>query len=355
MFDQKKIISMFNDIAKRYDVASEIVSFGADSTWKSKSIQRTLGYLNTDKDIKILDIACGTGSMIEKFRDILDKNRICDYKIYGVDPSSKMIEIAKSKFNDIDFFETKADKMPFEDKSMDLISIAYGVRNMINIQSSLDEIYRVLDDDGVLLILEFFKDSDSTSYINYAKNLYIKHMVPLIGGVVSKNKESFEYLASSIEAFGTTKEFQDKLESSGFEIIYIRGFMFDVAHCMIITKSKEKQPKEKITPKKLTPKKSSISKEQLPYYRALKTVTMKCFVSYYEYFAKENMSNKEITQIMQKDSNYTKDSCCSRISNARFIVNNGYAKEALEYILKANRVDESTRRKAKKILKNNFS
>jgi len=343
--DQKKIISMFNDIAERYDIASKTVSFGVESIWKTKSIQRVLNYIDANKKIKIVDVACGTGSMLEKFQDILEQNRIFSYSLSGVDPSCEMLKIAKSRFENIDFYETQANKMPFENSSVDLISIAYGVRNIVNIDDSLDEMYRVLDKDGVLLILDFFKNKHKLSYISYIRDLYIQYIIPIVGGFISKNKESFEYLSSSIESFNTTKEFQDKLENHGFEVVYARSFSFDVSNCMIIKKTKEVKHKE------VASKKSSNAKESLPFHRALKTVTMKCFVLYYKYFSQEEISNKEIVEIIRKDNNYTKDSCHSRISNARFIINNGYTKEALEYIVKANRVDDSTKRKARKILK----
>jgi demethylmenaquinone methyltransferase/2-methoxy-6-polyprenyl-1,4-benzoquinol methylase len=352
MSKQKKIISMFNDIADKYDISNSFISLGIESIWRAKSCKIALNYAVNRDNLFIGDVACGTGAMIGEWSKVVSKYRSVDYSIKGIDPSSKMLKIAKEKYPNNEFFLSTADKLPFDDNSVDILSISYGMRNIVNKEDSFDEMYRVLKDDGILVVIEFFDDKN-TSFISSIKNFYIKYIMPIIGGIITKHKKSYEYLSSSIEEIGDIKSFQDRLRNRGLEAVYVRGFTFDIAYCMIVKKvasfninktNKKKNIKSKV--------KENTDDVDLPFFRALKTVSMRCFIKYYDDFTNKDITTKKLITKMQKSETYTKDSCQSRISNARFILKNGYTQEALEYIIDANRVDDSTRRKARKILKN---
>ncbi len=117
---QEKIIEMFNQIAPTYDKANRILSFGADVAWRKKACQRVMS-LYLKKDLKIADIACGTGDMIEIWQESALKMEKNILNIKGIDPSSGMLNVAKEKFPNVEFIEAGAQNLPLESQSLDIL------------------------------------------------------------------------------------------------------------------------------------------------------------------------------------------------------------------------------------------
>ena len=222
---QKKIVKMFDEIAPSYDIVNRIVSFGSDKLWRKIAIKKSLKHL--PKNPKILDVACGSGDMIEEWKKYTDN-------IIGLDPSQKMLEVARKRFPEIKFYQGLAQNLPFNDESFDVISISFGIRNVVEIQKAIEEFARVLKKEGILLILEFTK-ADRKSILRNCIDFYSNKILPKIGGIISGNKEAYEYLPNSIQKFYTLNELCEKLNKK-FEVIEAKNFKLSPASMIIAKK-----------------------------------------------------------------------------------------------------------------------
>ncbi len=220
---QEKIVKMFDEIAPSYDLVNRIVSFGSDKIWREKAIKEALKYI---KNPKILDVACGSGDMIEVWKKYSDD-------ITGLDASAGMLEVAKKRFPEITFYQGLAQNLPFENESFDTISISFGIRNVVEPDKAIEEFARVLKKNGILLILEFTKPYKKTTIRN-AIDFYSNKILPKIGGIISKNKEAYEYLPNSIKNFYTLNELSQKLKE--FEIKVAKNFNLSPTSMIIAKK-----------------------------------------------------------------------------------------------------------------------
>ena len=362
MNTNETVDKIYDDLSSSYGWMSSALSLGGYNYFLDKTVQNAITYLayNQGVPLRILDVSCKTGKMIEKWKKNLAKNHFNEFNIKGTEVSSKMVDLAKKKYPENEVFLTPANDLPIENDSLDVVSSAYGVRNFTDDMSAYEEIFRVLKKDGIFVVLDYFSNFDPT-IAGKARDLYVKKIAPFMANRIFSKQEASDYMLRRVDGFDSSCEMQAKLEHVGFEVVYLRSFPLGFSHCIIAkkttgTRTATSKP-VKIAKKKPSKKVYSsdaqdiVDAKQLPYYRALKTVTMKCFVKYYKYFAMKELSTKDIIKKIYQDENYTKESCHSRISNGRFIINNGYAKEALEYITNANRADEETRKKAKRLLK----
>jgi demethylmenaquinone methyltransferase/2-methoxy-6-polyprenyl-1,4-benzoquinol methylase len=155
---QSDIVAMFNQIAKTYDLANRILSLGIDKLWRAKACNMVFSFYNKQHIETIVDVACGTGDLMIDWKNIATDNSIVVDKIIGIDPSIGMMEVGKTKIKDGIFIEAGAENMPLEDGSADIISISYGIRNVVKRKEALEEFARVLKPNGILVILEFTKN-----------------------------------------------------------------------------------------------------------------------------------------------------------------------------------------------------
>lgn len=234
MQKQEQIIEMFNQIAPSYDRANRILSFGVDRSWRIKGITWALQNI-THNQLDILDIACGTGDMIELWQKKSKQFGKNISSIKGIDPSSAMLEIAKQKFTNVEFIEAKAQNLPIKDESADIISISYGIRNVIEREKAFQEFFRVLKNGGFLLILEFTK-REKSGFFAWCRDFYLTHILPKLGKLISKNKQAYEYLPNSIEHFLSKDELIKELECANFTLIHYESFSFGVSSAFIAQK-----------------------------------------------------------------------------------------------------------------------
>ena len=232
---QENIIKMFNEIAKTYDLANRILSMGVDKTWRKKACNMAFNFYGKSELERIVDVACGTGDLMIDWENIAQKNSIEVKDIAGVDPSVGMMEVGKSKIPHRTFIEAGAEDMPLEDESADIISISYGIRNVVKRQQGLSEFARVLKKGGLCVILEFTKN-DKDDLAAKLTRFYMNNLMPHIGGMVSKNKDAYTYLPESIEAFITTKQMCDELKEAGLEPIFVKGYSLDMSTTFIARK-----------------------------------------------------------------------------------------------------------------------
>ncbi len=232
---QEQIIDMFDDIAKTYDLANRILSMGVDKTWRNKACNLAFSYYDNTHIEKIVDVACGTGDMMIDWKKIAKENGIVLDNIVGIDPSVGMMDVGKKKIPDGEFIEAGAEDMPVESESADMASIAYGIRNVVKRKEGLAEFARILKKDGLLVILEFTKNEKKRPQ-DLLTDFYLNKMMPIIGGMISKNKDAYTYLPESINEFITTEQMCEELESVGLKPIYVKGFSMDISTLFIARK-----------------------------------------------------------------------------------------------------------------------
>lgn len=260
---QDKIIAMFDTIAKDYDKANRILSLGIDISWRVDATKRAFKAHSDQTNQKIqrvLDVACGSGDMIIHWQKRGKKLGICIDEIIGVDPSKEMLEVAKQKLKLLDsntdsalaessashqvesntthikLFEGEAkDLYMIETQSIDILSIAYGLRNVLAYKEALSEFKRVLKRGGVLVVLDFFKNNNP-SLLDKCISLYTKHILPILGFLISKNYQAYKYLPDSMDLFLSPGELGEILQEMGFRICEIRAYNAGISHLVLAQK-----------------------------------------------------------------------------------------------------------------------
>ena len=232
---QEKIVTMFDDIASTYDLANRVLSMGIDKQWRKKGCNKAYDILDTKKIVQITDVATGTGDLLLYWRNIAKKRGIDVENFVGIDPSVGMLEVAKTKVNFSKFIEGKAQKLPIENESSDIISISYGIRNVVDRVEALEEFYRALRPNGLVVILEFTKQ-EKVGVVNKVVDFGMKKVLPKIGGFISKNYEAYQYLPESIEEFLTTDMLERELEEAGFKMRYSQSFSMGISTLLVAQK-----------------------------------------------------------------------------------------------------------------------
>ena len=200
---------MFNNIAKNYDLLNHCLSFGMDFYWRKKAIQ----YL-TNKPKNILDIATGTADFA------ISASKIKNVKIIGIDISEGMINVGKKKIikkkleKNINLQIADSENLPFEDNKFDAITAGFGVRNFEDLEKGLSEMNRVLNTNGIVVILEPSKPKYFP--LKQIYHIYFHQILPLIGKIISKDNSAYTYLPNSVDVFPSGNNFINYLENVGF-------------------------------------------------------------------------------------------------------------------------------------------
>ena len=213
MTDQHTITTMFDDIAPHYDQLNHLLSLNIDKRWRKRLSQA----ITRQRPLSILDVATGTADQaIQLAKDHPQAS------ITGIDLSEKMLEIGKEKVakkkleERIHLLSGDASALPFDDNSFDAVTVSFGVRNFSNLGQGLQEMLRVIKDQGILAILEF---SEPQNLFRIPYRCYFNHLLPRIGQTVSKNSTAYTYLPASVAAFPNPEEFTRLLEVAGLRNI----------------------------------------------------------------------------------------------------------------------------------------
>lgn len=225
---------MFDDIAGTYDTANRVLSMGIDIQWRKRACDETFTRYKNPIEL-IVDVACGTGDMMGYWAKQGKRAGREIGKILGVDPSVGMTDVGKQKFPEFEFVISEATQLPLGNESADIVSISYGIRNVVKRQEAFSEFARVLKTGGYVVILEFTKD-DKKGLLCGIKDFYLNKVLPRIGGFISKNKEAYEYLPNSIEGFLTSTMLQKELDTAGFETEFVKSFSMDISTLVIAKK-----------------------------------------------------------------------------------------------------------------------
>jgi demethylmenaquinone methyltransferase/2-methoxy-6-polyprenyl-1,4-benzoquinol methylase len=232
---QEKIVEMFDDIASTYDKANRVLSMGIDIQWRKKGCDKAFEILNKKELGQVTDVATGTGDLLIYWKEQAEKNGVTINKYVGIDPSVGMLEVARKKVDFADFIEGKAQELPIENASTDVISISYGIRNVVDRVEALQEFYRALKPGGIVMILEFTKQ-DRSGLVDKIVDFGMKNVLPRVGGFISKNYEAYKYLPDSIEEFLTTEMLSKELEEAGFEMKYTKSFSMGISTLFVAQK-----------------------------------------------------------------------------------------------------------------------
>jgi demethylmenaquinone methyltransferase/2-methoxy-6-polyprenyl-1,4-benzoquinol methylase len=203
--------SMFDDIAPRYDFLNHLLSFGVDRWWRRKAVSVIS---ETHKNPRILDVATGTCDLA------ITALRLDPRHITGIDISSKMLESGRQKIRKkglegrIDLVHAGSENIPFSPGSFDVAMVAFGARNFSDILKGLSEMHRVLDENGMIMVLEFSKPRGFPFRQLYL--FYFRMLLPLIGRIFSGNTTAYSYLPDSVMHFPDYEQFLDLMISAGF-------------------------------------------------------------------------------------------------------------------------------------------
>ncbi len=210
------IAGLFDAISCRYDLLNHILSGYTDVRWRHRVVKLTLS-----PQVKtILDVSTGTGDMAISYKRASE-----DLNIYGVDISREMLKKARLKDTGLNLINGSGLSLPFHDNTFDLLSCAFGIRNIYPRDTGLKEFYRVLRPHGRLAILEF---SMPHGLFGRVYKVYFEKILPLLGNLISRTK-SYAYLKSSVEAFPDPQTFQRMLTSAGFQNVRITSLTRGIA------------------------------------------------------------------------------------------------------------------------------
>ena len=217
---------IFDSIAPRYDLLNHLLSFGLDFYWRKKALK--LSSLNTNS--KLLDVACGTGDFAIAASKVGVKN------IIGADLSKKMLElfIKKSIWISGRTIQMVAENIPLKNDSITNITVAFGVRNFFNISDGFKSFYRILASGGKVTILEFRMPGNK--YLKGLYKFYFKNILPVIGGIISGDKEAYRYLPASVEEFDEKTDLVKLLEENGFKNVNSYNLTFGTVQIIIAVK-----------------------------------------------------------------------------------------------------------------------
>ena len=231
---QQKIVQMFDEIAGTYDTANRVLSMGIDIQWRKTACDETFSRYTKPIDL-IVDVACGTGDMMGYWAKQAKKADRTIGKILGVDPSVGMTDVGKQKFPEFEFVISEATQIPLPNESADILSISYGIRNVVRRGEAFSEFARVVKQGGYVVILEFTKD-EKKGFFFTIKDFYLNKVLPILGGIISKNRAAYEYLPTSIEGFLTASMLQKELDVAGFETEFVKSFSMDISTLVIAKK-----------------------------------------------------------------------------------------------------------------------
>jgi len=204
---------VFDSVASKYDLMNDVMSFGVHRLWKRFAIELA----GVKAGQHILDLASGTGDLADRFANLVGPDGL----VLMTDINASMLEVGRDRMLDrghagnLAFVQVDAEALPVADDSLDLITIAFGLRNVTDKDKALRAMYSALRPGGRALVLEFSKPVNKPLEKLY--DLYSFHLLPRMGEVIAKDAESYRYLAESIRMHPDQETLKGMMEDAGFE------------------------------------------------------------------------------------------------------------------------------------------
>jgi demethylmenaquinone methyltransferase/2-methoxy-6-polyprenyl-1,4-benzoquinol methylase len=202
---------MFDRIARRYDLVNTVLSAGTDAGWRRRAARAT----GLAAGGSALDIACGSGRLTAELARIAGPRG----RVVGLDFSPEMLKIARRDHPGLEFVEGDALQLPFEDQSFDVATMAFGLRNLANPLLGLREMRRVVRSRAV--VLEFVKPPQGL--VGGAYRLYLRTLLPAIGGAISGQPSAYRYLGDTVDAYHIPDELRAVAAAAGWRHVRYEG------------------------------------------------------------------------------------------------------------------------------------
>ena len=226
MNKKTQVRNMFDSIAYRYDLLNHLLSAGVDVYWRKHSLKMT----GITKEAVLLDVACGTGDFA------ITARKMGVEKIFGADLSLQMLKFFNTKTNWSlgHTMEMVAEMPPIKDSAITNITVGFGVRNFYDIQKAFNSFHRILKPGGKATILEFRLPSNPLVRSIY--QFYFRRILPLVGGLISKDKEAYTYLPESVQEFDKNVNLPELFRNSGFSKVEKYSLTFGIVQVVIASK-----------------------------------------------------------------------------------------------------------------------
>lgn len=202
---------MFARVTPRYDLLNHLLSFNVDRYWRARAAARLRGRLR-QPEARVMDLCCGTGDLAAALE------RIRGGPVFGSDFCHPMLQTARRKFRRrglrSEVVEADALRLPVASGSLDVVTVAFGFRNLANYRAGLAEMRRVLKPGGVAAILEFSRPPNPLFAALY--RFYSRHVLPRLGALVSGSRDAYQYLPDSVRKFPLPEELAAEMLQEGF-------------------------------------------------------------------------------------------------------------------------------------------
>jgi demethylmenaquinone methyltransferase/2-methoxy-6-polyprenyl-1,4-benzoquinol methylase len=203
-----RVREMFANIASRYDLLNHLLSGNVDKRWR-QTVANRIRERSQPSESRILDVACGTGDLA------LTLFETTGAEVFATDFCRPMLSIAATKIGTgISLVEGDALCLPFRENSFDVVTIAFGLRNLASVHNGLAELYRVLKCGGWLAVLEFSRPTNAALRVVFGT--YFTRVLPIMGGVISGSKSAYTYLPDSVKRFPDQHQLAGILQETGF-------------------------------------------------------------------------------------------------------------------------------------------
>jgi demethylmenaquinone methyltransferase / 2-methoxy-6-polyprenyl-1,4-benzoquinol methylase len=209
------VAEVFHSVAAKYDLMNDLMSMGVHRLWKRYTMELT----GVRAGNQVLDIAGGTGDLTMKFSDLVGPTG----KVVLADINDSMLKVGRDRLIDrgysgnIEYVQANAEALPFEDNSFDVVTMAFGLRNVTDKDQALREFNRVLKPGGRLLVLEFSKPSNPL--LSKIYDTYSFTALPFMGKLITKDAESYRYLAESIRMHPDQETLKGMMQNAGFDLV----------------------------------------------------------------------------------------------------------------------------------------
>ncbi|HAV88818.1 MAG TPA: bifunctional demethylmenaquinone methyltransferase/2-methoxy-6-polyprenyl-1,4-benzoquinol methylase UbiE [Pseudomonas sp.] len=209
----QKVAEVFHSVAAKYDLMNDLMSGGIHRLWKRFTIELS----GARQGNRILDIAGGTGDLTRQFSRIVGPTG----EVALADINASMLKVGRDKLLDkgvagnVKFVQADAEKLPFPDNHFDVVTIAFGLRNVTHKEDAIASMLRVLKPGGRLLVLEFSKPTNQL--FSKAYDAYSFSLLPMMGKLITNDADSYRYLAESIRMHPDQETLKGMMETAGFE------------------------------------------------------------------------------------------------------------------------------------------